>query len=200
MWPFQSKENEKKQMKDEADYQMSASILGNPQGSMDEQDLIEKRNMLVQLQQWQQDRKPVMRELFCKLSGTLIDQKGKIVSSQWNHGYVSIAGAAKLVDFIEPLDHNVMLANWDDMNLTKTLRDAIAHPLRRYLYQNHQELSLALAHAEYVFWLIVNTVEPNYRRGWNNGERIKDTKIIKVNELHNPHFQPKKKGIFGIET
>lgn len=204
MWnPFKESEENKaaKEQKLHADFQMAASTIGpTPTVPIEEQQAAERRDILVQLQKWQQDRSKQMQALFLQLSGYQIDKDLKLTATSWNKGYVSLRGAAKLVNFIEPLDHNVMLANWDDKNLVVTMRDAIAHPLRRYLFMNNKELEMELVHAEYVFWLIVNTVEPNYRRGWNNGERLKDSKIIKVNELHNPYMQLKKKGIFGIES
>lgn len=202
MWnPFKNEKEElQKAQQEEASYALASQFAANPNAAMDEQNAIDKREVLVQLSQWQQDRSPVMRKLFYKLSGTYPDDKKGYVNQKWNRGYCTLLGSAKLVDFIEPLDHNVMLANWDTKNLIITLRDAIAHPLRRFIYQNHKDLGIDIEQAEYVFWMIVNTIEPNYWRGWNDGERRKDREIIKVNELRNPYYQQKKKGIFGIEA
>lgn len=186
--------------KEEADFQMTAGLLQTPENVSD-QAQYDRREVLVQLSQWQQDRTDAMKSLFLKLCGYQMDKKGeKLIPVEWDKGYVSLKGAYKLINFIEPLDRNVMLANWSDKMLIITLRDAIAHPLRRYIFHNHEELMLSLEHAEYVFWLIVNTVEPTYWRGWNDGERRKDKEIIKVQEVRNPYFQQKKKTVFGMEA
>lgn len=204
MWnPF--KQDQEKKMREaaqeQANYELAGNLAAHPQGVLDEQNAIDKREVLVQLSQWQQDRSPVMRKIFYKLSGMYYEEKQKkMIREKWNMAYCSIHGARKMVDYIETLDHNVMLANWSDKQLIITLRDAIAHPLRRFMFNNHNELGISITHAEYVFWLIVNTVEPTYWRGWNDGERRKDREIIKVNELRNPYYQPKKKGIFGMEA
>lgn len=204
MWnPF--KKDEEKSMREaaqeQANYELAGNLASNPHAMMDEQNTIDRREVLVQLSQWQQDRSPVMRKIFFKLSGSYLDSKTKKLEKEtWNSGYCNLIGARKMVDFIETLDHNVMLANWENKVLVITLRDAIAHPLRRFIFQNHNELGITIEHAEYVFWMIVNTVEPTYWRGWNDGERRKDKEIIKVNELRNPYYQPKKKGIFGMEV
>jgi hypothetical protein len=207
MWnPFAKPEEKKvrEQQNEVADYEMQAAELSNPGPKTDIDSLLERKEALIQLSQWQQNRSPAMQKLFLKLSGYMIDKKtNRLKKVQWekdvNYGVVSLEGAYKLVNFIEPLDHNVMLANWDTKNVIVTMRDAIAHPLRRFIFWNHLELNLSLEHAEYVFWLIVNTVEPTYWRGWNDGERRKDKEIIKINELRNPYFKNVKKGIFGKE-
>ena len=46
----------------------------------------------------------------------------------------------------------------------------------------------------------MNSVEPTYWRGLNDGERRKDKEIINVNEIINPYFRDDKKGIYGIST
>jgi hypothetical protein len=202
MWnPFKNTEKEAiEQQKMEQDNNMANTILGNPQQQYDELRQAERRDMLLQLSQWQQDRSPAMRKLFLKLAGSYVDTKDVIRPLKWDKGYLSLLGSAKMVGFIESLDHNVMLANWSEHNIILTMRDAIAHPLRRFMIDNHRELGLNLQHAEYVFWLIINTIEPNYYRGWNDGERRKDKEIIKVNEIHNPYFVNQKKGIFGMQA
>lgn len=191
------------QQKKAEEFQLAATALGNPSANADEQALLERREALVQLSHWQQDRSESMQKLFLKLCGYFIDKKGDktvLKPIEWDKGYVSIMGAQKLVNFIEPLDRNVMLGNWGDKELTITLRDAIAHPLRNYIKINHESIGLSIQHASYVLWLIINTVEPTYRRGWNDGERRKDREIIKINELRNPDAQQKKKNIFGLEA
>lgn len=190
------------QMKQQADYEMAYGALTSSQeAAMDEQALLERRETLLQLSQWQQDRTPVMQKLFLKLCGYKYDkEEKKIYKVEWDKGYVNVLGAQKLINFIEPLDRNVMLANWNDQILIRTIREGIAHPLRRFLFFNHAELGLKIEHAEYIFNLIINTVEPTYWRGWNDGERRKDREIIKVQELRNPYFQQKKKGVFGLEA
>lgn len=197
--PFKdSNEEIARQRKEESDMTLSAQVLGNPGQLADEQMQAERREMLVQLTQWQQDRSPVMQRLFLTLCGMQIDKDSNTIEKvKWNEGVVKPYGAKKIVDFIESLDHNVMLANWEQSMIIRTLRDSIAHPLKRFLFQNHLSIGLRIQHAEYVFWLILNTIEPNYWRGWNDGERRKDREIIKVNELRNPYFQKEKKGIFG---
>lgn len=198
---FNSKPVKEQVNKEEADYTMTTNLLTNPNINADDQSVNDKRDLLVQLSQWQQDRSPAMQKLFLKLAGFTINvQENKLEQIEWDKGVVSLYGAQKLVNFIEPLDHNVMLANWEQKMLVITLREAIAHPLRRFILDNHKEMGLRIEHAEYVFWQIMNTVEPTYWRGWNDGERRKDREIIKIQELRNPYFQQKKKSLFGIEA
>lgn len=203
MWnPFKRDEEKKlrEAAQEQANYELAGNIAANPNAVIDEQNALDRREILMQLSQWQQDRSPAMRKIFYKLAGVYYHEEQKrILQEKWNRGYCNLLGARKMVDYIEMLDHNVMLANWNDKNLIITLRDAIAHPLRRFIFHNRNELGITINHAEYVFWLIVNTVEPTYWRGWNDGERRKDREIIKVNELRNPYYQQKKKGIFGME-
>ncbi len=200
--PFkkQQQEQTKREFKEQTDLDFTYGLSTSQASALEDQQVIDKREVLIQLSQWQQDRTEPMRNLFLKLCGYHYDSDKKLLRrTKWDKGFVSIFGAQKLINYIEPLDRNVMLANWDDKTLTKTLRDGIAHPLRRFIFQNHKEIGLKLEHAEYVFWIIINTVEPTYWRGYKDGERKKDREIIKVQELRNPYFQQKKKGIFGFE-
>lgn len=197
---FQRGNNEEAQLREARQAQTTDTLLSNPQSVMDEQRSMERREVLLQLTQWQQDRSPQMRKLFEKLSAYTYDDKSKqLIKSSWDMPYCSLVGAAKLVNFIEPLDHNVMLANWSDKVLIKTMRDAIAHPLRRYIRDNHNEIGVCIDHAEYVLWNIVNTIEPTYWRGWNNGERRMNMETTKINEVKSVNPEKKKKGLFGIE-
>lgn len=205
MWnPFKGDEQKRmaKEQKQVADYQAGLELSASAQEqAIDEQDLLARRQLLVEVTQWQQDRDPTMRKLFLKLCGYRYDEDKKHIKPiRWDTGFVSLLGAQKLVSFIETLDRNVMLANWSDTVLIRTLREAIAHPLRRFMFDNHGQLGLQIQHAEYCFWLIMNTVEPTYWRGWNDGERRKDREIIKINELRNQHMQQKRRNIFGLEA
>ena len=186
----------------ERSIQMTDAVL-RPSGTpIDEERAMEKRDILIQLSQWQQDRSPQMRSMFQKLAGLQYKKgsKDELEKVKWDIAYCTPQGAAKLVTYIEFLDHNVMLANWSEKRLLITMREGIAHPLNDYILYNHSELGLKLEHADYVFNMIVNAVEPNYWRGWNNGERNKDKEIIKVNEVRNFTEKQKKKTIFGTET
>lgn len=201
--PFRA--GQEKKLRGEAKQQQDTELafgLATSQASvMEDQRILDKKEVLVQLTHWQQDRTEAMQKLFLKLSGYAYSKDKKVLQKvKWDKGFVSIFGAQKLINYIEPLDRNVMLANWDDKTLIKTIRDGIAHPLRRFIFQNNKEISLKLEHAEYVFWLIINTVEPTYWRGYKDGERKKDREIIKIQELRNPYQQQKNKGIFGLET
>lgn len=201
--PFRKSEEKivQEAKKDEMDYGLAAQAIGNPGEAADSQILAERREVLVELSKWQQDRSGVMKNLFYKLAGVYYsDTKNQLIYTKWDKGYCSLRGAAKMVNFIENLDHNVMLANWEQKYLILTLRDAIAHPLRRFIFMNHKSLGIKILQAEYVFWNIMNTIEPNYWRGWNDGERRKDKEIIKVHEVRNPYYRQKTKGIFGMET
>lgn len=203
MWnPFKNeKEEVRNTQSEQANYELSAATLSNPQSTMDEQAMQERREVLVQLTQWQQDRSPAMQKLFLQLAGyEFNNDKDKIIPQAWNEGYCNLIGSAKLVNYIEGLDHNVMLGSWDDKNLILTLRESIAHPLRRFIFSNHKELGIEINHAEYTFWIVMNCIEPTYWRGYKDGERRKDREIIKVNELRNPYYQQKKKGLFGVEA
>lgn len=203
MWnPFnKQKKQVEEEQKESADYQLSAQLASPQYAPPEEIAMQERKEALVQLSQWQQDRKPAMQQLFCKLSAYQFNPKRNMLEKiKWDSPYCELNGATKLIGFIETLDHNVMLANWSDKTILITMRDAIAHPLRRFIFENHQELGISINHAEYVFWSIVNTIEPNYWRGWNDGERRKDKEIIKVNELRNPYYGQKKKNLLGMEA
>lgn len=191
------KNNDAAQVKEERQFQTTGAVLMQQQGQADELAMLQRREVLTQLTQWQQDRSPTLRKLFEKLCAYHVDAKTKeLIKSQYEIPCCSLGGAQELVNYIEPLDHNVMLANWSDKTLIVTMRDAIAHPLRRFIRDNHRELGMDIQHAEYVFWLIVNTIEPTYWRGWNDGERRKDREMIKINEVK--AISPeKKKGLFG---
>ncbi len=194
-------EAQKEQGKDEAGYNLSLGLMTGQEAAVDAQAQYERREVMAQLSQWQQDRSEAMQNLFLKLCGYKFNKDKKVLEKiKWDTGYVTVKGAQKLVNFIEPLDRNVMLANWDTTTLLKTMRIAIAHPLRNHIFQNYKELGLTLEHADYVFWLIINTVEPTFWRGWNDGERRKDKEMIKIQEIRNPGYQQKKKGIFGMEA
>lgn len=201
--PFKKKQEEqlRKQIKQQADLEYSYGLSTSQASAIEDQQVIDKREVLVQLTHWQQDRTEAMQRLFLKLCGYEFNKEKKLLQKiKWDKGFVSIFGAQKLINYIEPLDRNVMLACWEDKTLIKTIRDGIAHPLRRFIFQNHKEIGLKLEYAEYVFWIIINTVEPTYWRGYRDGERKKDREIIKIQELRNPYFQQKKKGVFGLET
>jgi len=204
MNPFKIGEMRKIQQQQQQQAMIDQSIqyraAEGQQSAVEEQAIIDRRNALIQLSQWQQDRSEAMQNLFLKLAGYYYDKKDGLKPLKWDTGYVSLFGAQKLVSFIDSLDRNVMLGNWSEQNVIRTLRDAVAHPLRRFIYLNHNELGLQLSHAEYVFWTIQNTVEPTYWRGFNNGERRKDSEIIKIEEHRHPDFNPKKKTVFGLET
>ena len=201
--PFKKNEEKevKKQQKQEAEYNLSGMLSTAQEAAIDEKALLDKRDILIQLTQWQQDRSDVMQRLFLKLCGYAYNKEKRTIQKiKWDKGYVSLFGAQKLIGFIETMDKNVMLGNWSDSVLIKTLRESVAHPLRRFLFMNRDELGLELEHGEYIFWLMMNTVEPTFWRGWNDGERRKDKEIIKIQELRNPYFKQKEKGVFGIES
>jgi hypothetical protein len=191
---------EQQQQQAAVEQTINYKAAGAQESAIEEQNMIDRRNALIQLSQWQQDRSEAMQNLFLKLAGYYFDKKEGLKPIHWDTGYVSLYGAQKMVSFIESLDRNVMLGNWSERNVIITLREAIAHPLRRFIFLNHNEIELTLSHAEYVFWLIMNTVEPTYWRGYNNGERRKDSEIIKIEEHRHPDFRPTKKTVFGLET
>lgn len=196
---FNKKETPEQALQSQRQEDTKNMILSQPNAQIDEAKMLERQEILIQLTRWQQSRTEQMRMLFEKLSAYTYDaKKGVLVPSTWDTPYCSLVGAAKLVNYIEPLDHNVMLANWSDKVLNVTMRDAIAHPLRRFIRDNHKELGISIDHAEYVFWNICNTVEPNYWRGWNDGERRKDREMIKINEVKSLNEPKKKAGLFGI--
>lgn len=199
--PFKRKEEnpEERAIKEQREHETNTGLLLQ-QTSPEEINLIERREALIQLNQWQQDRSSTMQKIFLKLSGYEIDKDNRLIPSKWDKGYCSLIGAHKLVNFIETLDHNVMLANWEEKTLFRTMREGIAHPLRNFIFLNHQELGIDFSKAEYVLLLIVNSVEPNFWRGWNDGERRKDREMIKVSELRNNSYQEKRKGIFGMDA
>ena len=190
------------------------TAAGAHESAIEEAALLQKREILIQLTQWQQDRSEVMFNLFLKLCSYYFDKKEKRIKPiEWDtgridnegkpiltreQGYVTIYGAQKIINWIETLDRNVMLGNWSEQNIIRTLRDAIAHPFADFLEMNHQELGLTVNHAEAVFWQVINTVEPTYWRGWNNGERRKDTEINKVNTIEHQGFPEPKKTFFGL--
>jgi len=189
--------------KEQADYEMSLGLLtsGAQDAAIDEQAVIDRQQAMIQLTQWQQNRSPAMQRLFLNLAGCKYDKKQKkLVGITWNKGLVSIFGAKKLTDFAEEHDHNVMLGNYSEPYILRSLRDGIAHPLRRYLFNNHRMLGLEMNNAEIVLWEVMYAIEPTYWRAYKDGERRKDREIIKVNEVRNPYYERKNKGVFGTQT
>ena len=160
--PFRKQQEKKvaEQVKQQTDTELAYGLATSQASVMEDQQIIDKREVLVQLTHWQQDRTEAMKTLFLKLCGYSINKETKLLEKiKWDKGFVSVFGAQKLINYIEPLDRNVMLANWDDNTLIETLRDGIAHPLRRFIFQNHKEIGLKLEHAEYVLLIIINTIE-----------------------------------------
>ena len=168
----------------------------------DELALLERKDKLVELTQWQQDRDKSMQKIFSKLSGYVYDGKNKtLTKSEIETPYCSVEGAIKLVGFIETLDHNIMLGSWDTDRINATIKIGICHPLRRFIYNKHKELGIPDIYcADYTLWLLVNTIEGNYMRGLNNGERRRDQEIRKVNEITTPFNEDKRDGkLFGVK-
>ena len=118
MWnPFRINEEKKAQeaAQEQSNFELSANIAANPQAVIDEQNALERREVLVQLSQWQQDRKPAMQILFQKLSGYAYDPKlKKLVMEKWNKGYCNLIGSAKLVNYIESTGGNLVVRHEDD--------------------------------------------------------------------------------------
>jgi len=202
MWnPFVNKQKEQiQEMQDkEANLHLQTTVLGTPSNNPEDIDVSERRNMLLQLSQWQQDRGPSYQKVFLEMCGYRVDPESKTLKeNDWSTKYTTLAGAQKLIMFVEPLDHNVMLGSWNEDLIYKYMREGVAHPLRRFIVDNHNELGLDLQHAEYVINLLLSCVEPNFMRGLNDGERRKDREIIKVNEIRNPYAHEIKKGLFGV--
>ena len=99
LWnPWKNKEAEQKRgLKEQADYETSNAIVASPNPQHDEQAALEKRDVLVQLNQWQQDRSGAMLRIFEKLSGYQLNKKKNTFEKvKWDQGYCSLIGAAKL--------------------------------------------------------------------------------------------------------
>lgn len=204
VFPFNrnKEEQRERQMINEGKQMAIVDATLKAQTTIEDERLTRNKEILVQLTQWQQDRKPSMVKIFQDLSGCLIvnNEMKAPEEAHWNTGVCSMLGAKKLVDFIETLDHNVMLATWDEKALNLALKEGIAGPLKSFIRQNHLQLGIKLNHATYVLWLIINTLEPNYRRGLMDGERKKDREIIKISEIKTPQQENKPRKLFGIPT
>lgn len=184
---------------DQQDYEMSLGLATSNEAAVDEQSVLARQEAMVQLSQWQQNRSPAMQRLFLNLAGCTYNAKEKKIDAVlWNKGLVNIWGAKKLTDFAEEHDHNVMLGSYSETYILRTLRDGVAHPLRRYIFNNHRELGILLSNAELVLWEVIYAIEPTYWRGLNDGERRKDKEIIKVQEIRRQNPPEGNKSGFGI--
>ena len=170
---------EKKEILDQEKRYNDASITNSimMKDNIDEQFVIEKKEKLIELTQWQQNREPSMQKIFSKFSGYYYDKDKRILTkSQIEEPIMTLNAAVKIIGYVETLDHNVMLGSWDEKRINTTMR-YIASGLWDYVKLNHKELGIDITQASYVLWTICNTIEPNYMRGLNNGERRRDQEI-----------------------
>lgn len=202
--PFTKKENtiEKEMLDKELSSARSNTVLGaslNNYG-VDEQLLDEKRKELLMVRKWLLDRNPQMQKLFLKLCGHAVSANNELKPIIWDtEAMTSLPGARKLVDYIETLDHGVMLSNWKDEPLIKgVLKNSIGDPLSDHLYLNYRHYKIKSRNLKYVYTLIINNIEPNYWRGYQDGERKTEREIRKVIEASNlGQKEEQKKGIFS---
>jgi len=204
--PFMKKQEEdpfKMQMQMQKDTSTVESAM-HPQ-NMDEDLMMQRRSFLAEITQWLQDCEPRYIKLFNFLSGVQFDDDGSLkmngdgtpAIALWITPKCNLNGAYQLVKGVETIDHNIMNGNWEQGNIARTLKIALAGPIKDEIKQHYLDYGIAKKDMKAIFWQILRTVEGNYYRGWNDGERRLQKEITKVNEIRTHSPEVKKRAFFS---
>lgn len=203
MWPFQEKQPELTQrelMESEKKQHLINAAL-DPRPTLDEQEKSFRKDQYAQILKWQQNREFTNRNLLMGFAALRAKQTndGLIIYEEdpFNKKVCSIQAAKKLIEFIKPLDHNVMLANWDETKINKEMF-AIATSLMDFSMYNSEDFEIDIKDYEYIIDTMVTAQHPSYQRGLNDGERRVMKETIKVNEVSTGQPQKPIQKVFGL--
>jgi len=198
--PLKKKVDEGKQIQEQRQYEKGQVITHNvtDQQINDEGVVDQQRNQYAELRRWQQDLSASMRDIFEKLSGMRFGIDGNPIPIGYVKPLMNINGAFQLVNFIEPLDKNLINSNYSRDEIRTAMRWGIGYPLTQFIHDNCQDLGMQRNKGamDFVIMLIMNTVEPTYLRALNGGDRNVDSKIYKINRIEDDRQEKEKKGLF----
>ena len=197
-WPFKKTEAEMTQQQLIQAEQKNAIIQSNfdPKMPIDEEQQAQRKEAYAQIMQWQQDRNPVLIDIFSGFAGLRLTKEG-FVTDAHNKSVCNVWAAKKIVEFIRPQDHNAMLANWDERKINSELM-SIAEGLMDYITMNNEDMDVGINNFEYVVDTVVLAQHPSYQRGFNDGERKVVKETIKVSEVNPGERQKIQQKVFGI--
>lgn len=159
-----------------------------------------KENLMAELTRWQQDLSPMLTQLFNDLAGVSEDNQGRLIPIEGFNAVCSTVAAKRWVDFIKPIDKNVMNGAWTIKQINDAMieiDDTIAQDLIEHWSEYKIEYSVATF--DYICNTIIHAVYPTFLRGLENGERKYHGQIQKVIETKNIVQDKKGKGLFGKE-
>lgn len=190
--PFEKKE-EIEELSPAIDDATAASVYP---GNQEERDFIAQKDRLAELTRWQQDLSPQYQELVWDLYGVTPDENGNLKSIDGYKAPCNLTGAYHMINILKRIDKNVMMGAWSEARMSRTIISR-ASMLILDLVENYEKYGIEKSKLRYVYRLIVDTMEPTFVRGLNNGERIFHGKIQKSHEIKQIHPETEKTSFFG---
>lgn len=199
--PFQKKEPSQEQlMAKQHQMALEADLVNSATNGQpyDEELFANKENMMAELTRWQQNLTPMLQELFLNLAGLEENDDNKLMLSPLSKPACNVFAAKRWVDFIKPIDKNVMNGAWT----IKQINDSmiwIDRTIRQDIIEHYKEYNIeySIATFDYICNMIINAVYPTFLRGLENGERKYHGQIQKYVETKNILPEKKKPTLFG---
>lgn len=199
--PFQKKEmNQEQLMNKQHRLNLDAEMMNAAITSQgwDEESFYNRENMMAELTRWQQNLSPMLRELFLNLAGLRENNNQELEIDQLSMPACNVFAAKRWVDFIKPIDKNVMNGAWT----IKQINDSmiwIDRTIRQDIIEHYIKFDIeySVATFDYICNMIINAVYPTFLRGLENGERRYHGQIQKVIETKNILPEKKKPTLFG---
>lgn len=165
---------------------------------MDEELFQQRENMMAELTRWQQNLSPMLKELFLNLAGLREDDDGSLHHDPMAKPACSVFAAKRWVDFVKPIDKNVMNGAWT----IKQINDSmiwIDRTIRQDIMEHYENYNIeySVATFDYICNMIINAVYPTFLRGLENGERKYHGQIQKIIETKNILPEKEKQSLFG---
>ena len=198
--PFVKKEpSQQALMEQERKFQQEDAIIASalhPQ-DIDAEAFAAHQNMMAELTRWQQDLSPMLKELFKNLAGLMENAKSELVQVPNFSPVCNYNAAKRWIDFITPLDKNVMNGAWTIKQINDSMI-AIDQTITQDLIEHWKfyEVEYSIATFDYICNAIINAVYPTFLRGLENGERRCHGQIQKIIETKSLNAE-KKKTLFG---
>lgn len=199
--PWAKKEpSQEKMMQDQRRHEIDETLLANEThpSNADVEFHLENQNKLAELTKWQQDLSPMLSQLFKNLCGVTTDEDGNLMQIDGYQAVCNFTAAKRWIDFIKPLDKNVMNGAWTIKQVNDTMiwiDDTVVQDIIEHWKEYNVEYSIAIF--DYICNSILHAVYPTFLRGLNNGERIFHGKIQKTIEAKNITPIRQQKGLFG---